>query len=146
MAGLLAVLGIAICQAFVVAAAIRRAQLADGGRLTPDLVADAVADAGASVLAAATVTAVVLLPFMVMGDVAGTELLHTAAAVILAGLIAATLLNTLVLPAACLRFGPGRAPEQDPDLTGPLSVPRPREEPEVAAAPRRAGRPDSLTS
>ena len=80
--------------------------------------------------------AVALLPFIVMGDVAGIELLHTAAAVMLAGLIAATLLNTLVLPAACLRFGPARAPEQDGDLAEPPSVPRPREEPEV---PRRLG-------
>ena len=58
-----------------------------------------------------------LLPFILMGDVAGNELLHTAAAVILAGLIAATLVNTLVLPAACLAFGPARPPNRTWDET-----------------------------
>jgi Cu/Ag efflux pump CusA len=141
LAGLLGVLAVAIYQAFGITAAIRRAHLADGGPLTPGLMADAAAGAGGSAIAAAAVAAAALLPFIVIGDVAGTELLHTAAAVILAGLIAATLLNTLLLPAACLRFGPARAPEQDQGLTGPLSVPQPREEPEAAGVPAPTGRP-----
>jgi Cu/Ag efflux pump CusA len=150
MAALLGVLAIALQQAFRVTAAIRRAQLADGastgeaGRLTPALVADAAAGVGGEpAITAAAVAGVALVPFIVMGDVAGNELLHTAAAVILAGLIAATLVNTLVLPAACLAFGPARPPEQDLgrdlDLTDQASVPRPRPEmhpaPEVPAAP-----------
>jgi len=92
------------------------------------------------------VAAVALVPFIVMDDVAGNELLHPAAAVILAGLIAATLLNTLVLPAACLRFGPARAREQDADPTEPPGVPRPREErdvPEAPGVPEPAGRPEN---
>ena len=99
--------------------------------------ADAAADVGGGpAITAAVVTAVALLPFIVMGDVAGNELLHTAAAVILAGLVTATLLNLLVLPAACLRFGPARAPEPEArDLAEPPSVPRPREEPEVPEIP-----------
>lgn len=143
-AGLLAVLAIAIQQAFRVTAAVRRAHLADGGPLAPGLVAAAAAGAGGPVITAAATTAVALLPFVVMGGTAGNELLHTAAAVILTGLIAATLLSTLVLPAACLRFGPARAPDQDQDQdkdldldldldldpSGPASVPRPRDEPE----------------
>jgi Cu/Ag efflux pump CusA len=170
MAALLGVLAIALQQAFRVTAAIRCAQLADGtpsgdgGRLTPALVADAAAGAGGSpAITAAAVAAVALLPFILMGDVAGNELLHTAAAVILAGLIAATLVNTLVLPAACLAFGPACPPEQDLgrdlDLTEPASVPRPRPEthtaPEVPAAaevpavpalPQAAGRTEDPVS
>jgi hypothetical protein len=53
--------------------------------------------------------------------------------VILAGLVTATLVNTLVLPAACLRFGQDRGqdrgPEQDQDPAGAPSAPQPREEP-----------------
>jgi Cu/Ag efflux pump CusA len=146
-AGLLAVLAIAIQQAFRITAAIRRAQLAEGGQLTPGLMTAAAADAAGPALTAAAVAAAALLPFIVMGDTAGNELLHTAAAVTLAGLGAATLLNTLVLPAACLRFGPARAPaqdqDQDEDLTGPPSVPRPREEPEIPGVPQLTGRPEN---
>jgi len=139
LAGLLAVLAIAIQQSFRVSAAVRRAHPANGGQLTRGLVAAAVADAGGPAITAAAVAAVALVPFIVMGDTAGNELLYTAASVLLVGLIAATLLNTLVLPAACLRFGPARAPEQDQDLP---SVPRPREEPEIPAVPAPAGPPE----
>jgi len=135
MAGLLGVLAIALQQAFRVTAAIRRAHVADGGRLRPNLVARAAADASGPTVTAAVVAAVALLPFILMGDVAGNELLHTAAAVILAGLVAATLLNTLVLPAVCLWTSPARAREQNQDLTGPPRVPQPREEPEVPEIP-----------
>jgi hypothetical protein len=79
----------------------------------------------------------------VVGEVAGNELPHAAAPVILAGLIAATLLNTLVLPAACLWFGPARAPQDLPESDAPPDVPQPREEPEV---PSVAARPENPVS
>ena len=70
---------------------------------------------------------------------------------ILAGLIAATLLNTLVLPAACLWFGPARAAQDLPDPpdapteapTEAPVVPQPREEPEVPSA---AAQPENPVS
>jgi Cu/Ag efflux pump CusA len=145
MAGLLGVLAVAIYQAFRVTAAIRRAHLAHGGQLTPGLVAAAAADADGPILTAAAVAAVALLPFIVMSGTAGNELPHTAAVVILAGLIAATMLNTLVLPVACLRFGPAHALGQDQHLTVPHVVPRPREEGEVSVPdmPQPIGRPEN---
>jgi hypothetical protein len=85
------------------------------------------------------------VPFIVMSGAAGNELPHIAAAVILAGLITATLLNTLVLPVACLRFGPAYAPGRDHHLTVPHVVPRPREEPgipEIPEVPQPTGRPE----
>ena len=140
-AGLLAVLAIAIQQAFGVTAAVRRTHRNNGGQLTPDLVADAAAEAGGPGITSAVVAAAALVPFIVMSGVAGNELPHAAAAVILAGLITATLLNTLVLPAACLRFGRSRAPKQALEPTEPPSVPRPREEPEVLRVPGVPGVP-----
>jgi Cu/Ag efflux pump CusA len=149
-AGLLGVLAIAIHQAFGVTAAIRRAHLADGGQLTPSVLVAAAADASGPAITAAVMTAAALVPFIVMGDIAGNELLHTAAAVILVGLVAATLLNTLVLPAACLRFGPASAPERgldsEPDGTdrpGSPGVPQPREEPEIPEATRPTSQPET---
>ncbi len=147
LAGLLGVLAVAIHQAFRVTAAIRRAHLADGGPLTPGLVAAAAAEAAGPAFTAAVVAAVALVPFIVAGQIAGNELPHAAAPVILAGLIAATLLNTLVLPAACLWFGPARAAQDLPDPTEApteaLAVPQPREEPEV---PSSAAQPENPVS
>jgi hypothetical protein len=91
------------------------------------------------------VSALALLPFIVAGDVAGNELLYAAAPVLLAGLVTATLLNTLVLPAACLWFGPARTPGRE-DLPSPLDVPQPREEPDVVEVPPVAARPENPVS
>jgi Cu/Ag efflux pump CusA len=148
LAGLLGVLAVAIHQAFRVTAAIRRAHLADGGPLTPGLAAAAAAGAAGPAFTAALMSAAALVPFVVAGQVAGNELPYAAAPVILAGLGAATLLNTLVLPAACLWFGPARAAEDLPESLapppdGPPDVPQPREEPEV---PSVAARPENPVS
>jgi Cu/Ag efflux pump CusA len=144
LAGLLGVLAVAIHQAFRVTAAIRRAHLADGGPLTLGLTAAGAAEAAGPAFTAALMSAAALVPFVAVGQVAGNELPHAAAPVILAGLGAATLLNTLVLPAACLWFGPARAPQNlpaPPDV--PPDVPQPREEPGVPSAAVRPENPVS---
>jgi len=145
MAGLLGVTAIAIHQAFRVTAAIRRAHLADGGPLTPGLLVAAATDASGPVVTAAAVAALALVPFIVAGDVAGNELLYAAAPVLLAGLVTATLLNTFVLSAACLWFGPARAPGRE-ELPGPPDVPQPREEPDVLEVTPVAARPENPVS
>jgi Cu/Ag efflux pump CusA len=150
MAGLLGVLVIALQQAFRVTAAIRHGNQAHYGPLTTDAVVNVAADASGPVVVAAAVAAVALLPFIVLGDVAGLELLSTAAAVILVGLVVATLLNTLVLPVACLRLG--QAPDSyarsddsharsDQDLAEAHTVPFPRA-PEAPGASRPAAEPE----
>jgi Cu/Ag efflux pump CusA len=143
MTGLLGVLAIAIYQAFRVTATIRRAHPGGRGPLTQDRLVAAAADASGPVITAATVGAAALVPFIAMGDTAGTELLHTAAAVILAGLVAATLLNTIVLPVACLRFGRVQdvAAGPDQDLAEAHTVPFPREEQAGTGVPRPATEP-----
>ena len=144
LAGLLGVLAVAIHQAFRVTAAIRRAHLADGGPLTPGLTAAGAAEAAGPAFTAALMSAAALVPFVAVGQVAGNELPYAAAPVILAGLGAATLLNTLVLPAACLWFGPARAPQDLPaPPDAPPDVPQPREEPGI---PPVAARPENPVS
>ena len=117
-AALLGVAGIAIRQAFRILGAIRRAHLPGGGDLTAGLALGAAMPGAAPVLGGAVATAVVLLPFIVMGNVPGNELLHTAALIILIGLIVATLLNLLILPVAVLRLAPaaggGKAGGKEP--------------------------------
>jgi CzcA family heavy metal efflux pump len=76
-----------------------------------ELVQRGAGDRLAPVLATASATAVTVLPFVVMGDVAGLEIVHPMAIVILGGLITSTLLSLFLLPALYLRFGVNAQPD-----------------------------------
>ena len=69
-----------------------------------------------------------LLPLVVSVGVAGEELLHPMAAVVLGGLITSTLLNLFVMPVLCARFG--SSPVTEPATSQPVAV-----LPEVEPAP-----------
>ncbi|WP_114972311.1 efflux RND transporter permease subunit [Rhodoferax ferrireducens] len=58
-----------------------------------------------AVLISAITTAMLVLPFVVLGDVAGLEILHGSAVVILGGLVSTTLWLLVCIPALYLRFG-----------------------------------------
>ncbi len=64
-----------------------------------DLVRHAAGERLAPVLTSAAALALVALPFVVMGDVAGLEIVHPMAIVLLGGLVTTTLLALFVLPA-----------------------------------------------
>jgi Cu/Ag efflux pump CusA len=64
-------------------------------------------------------TAAALLPLIVAGSRAGTEIIQPMAVVILGGLVTSTVLNLFILPALFLRFGSSSALEQPP-VTGEL--------------------------
>jgi Cu/Ag efflux pump CusA len=104
-AGLLAVFAFAARQELLLAVRIRRLQTQDGGALDRALVLRAAASRLAPASWTAIVVGAVLVPFVVMGDVAGNELTHVAAAVMLGGIASSSLLNLLVVPAVCLAFG-----------------------------------------
>jgi multidrug efflux pump subunit AcrB len=104
-AGLLGVLAISLRQATGVAARIRRRQVA--GAQTAPLLTE-VTESALPTLASAAVTIALLVPFMVIGDVAGNELAGPAAIVIACGLFTATAVNLLVLPVACLKTEPAK--------------------------------------
>ena len=75
-------------------------------------------------LLTALATAAVLLPFAVLGDIAGIEILHPMAVVVLGGLVTSTVLTLFVLPALYLPFGAsaagrGRATERRRSRPGP---------------------------
>ena len=105
-AGLFAVFVFAARQGMLQIARIRRLHAEDGGELTVAIVKLAAHDRLGPSLTAVLVSAATLIPFVVMGDVAGNEITHTAAAVMLGGLLTATLLNLLLVPAMCLALGP----------------------------------------
>jgi Cu/Ag efflux pump CusA len=54
---------------------------------------------------AAVTTALALLPFALASNAAGNEITQPLAVVTLAGLVTATVVNLLVVPAICLAFG-----------------------------------------
>jgi preprotein translocase subunit SecF len=109
IAAILGVIAIALRQAVGVATRIRRGHAADRGELSPALLTRAAAESAPPVLTSAAVTAVILLPFIFLGDVAGNELTRPASVVLFFGLLAATAVNLLLLPAAYLLVGPTAA-------------------------------------
>jgi multidrug efflux pump subunit AcrB len=114
-AGVLAVVAIALRQAIGVAARIRRRHVGDGGELTGELLVTGAAESTGSAVISAVVTILALVPFIAVGETAGTETIHGAAIVIVCGLIVATLVNLLVLPMAVLKLGPTAPVPADAD-------------------------------
>jgi Cu/Ag efflux pump CusA len=98
-AGLLAVFALAVRLVIGVAARLRAGA-------TGALDAGTGYGSPAQVAVPVGVIAVTLVPFIVMGDVPGMELLHTAAAVILGGLATTALVCLVVLPVITRLFGP----------------------------------------
>ena len=147
-AGLLAVFAIALRQAISVAVRIRAPETDAGGAQADAGGAQADGDrsqrarqaaaAGAGQLAViVVVTVAALVPFIVMGDRAGTEILHTAAAVICGGLVTTALVSLFALPVAFLRLGPGPAPAPDEGLhRGQDRAAQPGLTPPQAASPK----------
>jgi Cu/Ag efflux pump CusA len=102
--GLMAVLGLAARNGI---ALVRHLQDLEngGGEVTPALVVRGTADRAAPVALTALVTAAALAPFAVLGDIAGNEITHSTAAVVLGGLVTSTVLSLFVLPALYLHLG-----------------------------------------
>ena len=67
------------------------------------------------VVASTITTGAIVLPFVALGNVAGLEILHPAAVVILGGLVSSAIFALFVLPALYPRFAAAIAA-----TTGPL--------------------------
>jgi Cu/Ag efflux pump CusA len=105
----LGLLGLASRNGVVLIDRFQRLRLAEA--FGAELVRRGARDRFAPTLTVAVATAAVVLPFVVMGDVAGLEIVHPMAIVLLGGLVTTTLLALFVLPALYLRFGAGAEPE-----------------------------------
>jgi Cu/Ag efflux pump CusA len=126
-AGLLAIFVFAARQGILQIAQIRRRHAQDGGALTAAIVSRAAHDRLAPALGAVLLSAATLIPFVVLGDIAGNEITHTAAAVILGGLVSSTLLAQVLVPAMSLALGPTApiAADEPEDDIDPTTVPAP---------------------
>ena len=109
VAGLLAVLAIALRNDITLIEGFRRLRTAEGVPFGPDLVArGARVREVVTTVGTALVTALLVAPALVPGVVPGLEVLHPMIIVILGGLVTSTAVNLLVLPAVpAVRSTPG---------------------------------------
>ncbi len=111
IAGLLLLFGIAMHNCI---ALIRHYQQLEqeGEPFGPELVLRGSRERVAPIVITVVATGLALLPFAVGGNIAGLELGHPMAVVVLAGLVSATVLNLFVIPAVYMRHG-GARPEPE---------------------------------
>jgi CzcA family heavy metal efflux pump len=114
LAGLLALFALATRNGVVL---IRHFQTLEreGEAFGPELVKRGAHERLQPILTSASVIALAALPFVVMGNVAGLEVVHPMAIVILCGLVSSTALSLFVLPALYLRFAAAREPALAPE-------------------------------
>ena len=108
--GGLGVLGLAIRQAVALFDRCRTLE-ASGEPFGPDLVAGAARDRFVPILSTALATGLALAPAIVLGDVAGLELIRPMAITMIGGLITSTVFVLLISPSVYLFAGPGGLPD-----------------------------------
>ncbi|MGM7778275.1 efflux RND transporter permease subunit [Arthrobacter sp. KNU-44] len=109
-----AVLGIAVRGSILLIRHVRRLTSEHSAAYGPALVIRSARDRLMPVLMSALMTALGLLPLVLIGGVVGTEIIQPLAVIIWGGLLTTTLFLLFVLPALLLRFGPERAPSTAP--------------------------------
>lgn len=103
--GFLAVLALAVRNALVMIHHCQNLEQAEGESFGPALVLRSAQERVGPILLTVLTTAAVFVPFIFLGNMPGHEIVRPMAVVILGGLVTATLLNLLVVPALYLRFG-----------------------------------------
>jgi CzcA family heavy metal efflux pump len=138
----LALLGIAARNGVMLIDRFQRLRVQEGQAFGAELVRRGARDRLAPTLTVAVAAAAAVLPFVIMGDVAGLEIIHPMAIVILGGLLTSTLLSLFILPTLYLSFGAGAQPEPvaetppppDAERSGSAATSRP---PYTGSAARR---------
>jgi CzcA family heavy metal efflux pump len=109
--GFLAVLGIAARNVISLIKHYHHLEQQEGETFGPALVRRGTRERFAPIVMTALTTALALLPFALRGNLAGLEIMHPMAVVILGGLITSTLLSLFGVPALYLLFGAKREAE-----------------------------------
>ena len=90
----------------------------------PELVLRGAGERVGPVLMTALASSLALMPFVVRGEIAGYELAHSLAVVLIGGLVTATLLTLFVVPVVYLGFGASAVPESETPATSELMADR----------------------
>jgi CzcA family heavy metal efflux pump len=109
--GFLTLLAIAVRHGIMLVRHYQHLEEVEGERFGPGLVLRGTRERFAPILVTAITTAAAMLPLVVLGNVAGLEIVHPIAVVILGGLVTATLFNLYVVPALYMRFGASHEPD-----------------------------------
>ena len=115
--GLLTVLGIAARNAVALINHYQHLEAERGESFGSQLILRASAERVTPTVMTAVTTALALLPFVFLGNLAGFEIVRPMAIIIVGGLVVSTLLNLFALPALYLRYGASR--EVDLELLPP---------------------------
>jgi CzcA family heavy metal efflux pump len=106
--GLLAVLGIATRNAIALINHYQHLEMEKGQRFGSELIVRGSQERVAPTVMTTLTTALALLPFVFLGNVAGLEVVRPMAIIIVGGMTVSTLLNLFALPALYLRYGASR--------------------------------------
>ena len=123
VAGMLALLAVAVRQALMLIGRYQSLEREEGRPLDRALVERASCDRLGPIVTSAGTTAVALLPLVILGSIAGQEIVTPLAVVVIGGLISTVLAMLFVLPPLYLRLAPGGRVEQvHADLAAPVAA------------------------
>jgi len=122
IAGFVAVLGIAVRNAFTLVSRYRHIEQRRGETSRAELVQRGTQERSAPVLMIAITTALAFLPLVLFGNIAGLEIVYPMAIVVLGGLVTTTLLTLVGVPAMYLLFGAAPARDMDFVVEVPATV------------------------
>ena len=105
LVGFLTILGIATRNGIMMISHFQHLEEEEGELFGPELVLRGARERIAPIMMTALTTGLALVPIVIAGNIAGHEIEHPMAVVILGGLVTSTLLNLLVVPSLYLRFG-----------------------------------------
>jgi Cu/Ag efflux pump CusA len=111
VAGLLAVLGLTARQSTALLDRYRRLRTEEGMALGSDLVTRGSQERVTPIVVSTIAVFVAFLPVIFFGTIAGQEILHPMAIVLVGGLVTSAIANLFVLPALYLRFAPRKEPQ-----------------------------------
>jgi Cu/Ag efflux pump CusA len=111
LAGMFTVLAISVRTGVSLIDHYRTLERSQGAAFGPSMILRGAQERLGATLMTAFGTALAVLPFVVIGDVAGLEIVRPMAIFVLGGLITSTLITLFVLPNLYLRSGP--SPEAD---------------------------------
>jgi Cu/Ag efflux pump CusA len=109
--GFLGVLGIAVRHGILLIRHYQHLEEHEGETFGPALVLRGTRERFAPILVTALTTAAAMVPLVALGNIAGLEIVHPIAVVILGGLVTTTVFSLHVVPALYLRFGAKREAE-----------------------------------
>jgi len=118
--GLFVVFGLAVRNGILLLSRYRQLEQHEGEAFGTQLVLRAARERFSPILTTALAAGLVLTPLVIAGPIAGYEVVHPMAVVILGGLVTSTFLNLFLVPTVYLRFGSRPEPETSPSLAAVL--------------------------